>query len=102
MVFLLLCKEEGSSTVFAITDRRDMGLYEVPLFMSLRSFWMRTMLVNFHMCGIMLLFRAILNMLMRNASPRRSMCFMCPMFSLSGPCELLFYLFLLPLGPELW
>ena len=30
----LVCKEEGSS-VFAITERRDMGLYEVPLSMSL-------------------------------------------------------------------
>ena len=31
---LLLCKEEGSSPVSAITERRDMGLYEVPLSMS--------------------------------------------------------------------
>ena len=32
------------------------------------------------------------------------MCFMCLIFSLSGPCELLFcfVLFLLPLGPEKW
>ena len=28
---LLLCKEEGSSPVSAITERRDMGLYEVAL-----------------------------------------------------------------------
>ena len=35
LVCLLLCKEEGSSSVSAITDRRDMGLYEVPLSMSL-------------------------------------------------------------------
>ena len=32
---LLLCKEEGSSPVSAITERRDMGLYEVPLAVSL-------------------------------------------------------------------
>ena len=32
-VCLLLCKEEGSSPVSAITERRDKGLYEVPLFM---------------------------------------------------------------------
>ena len=30
LVCLLLCKEEGSSPVSAITERRDMGLYEVP------------------------------------------------------------------------
>ena len=32
-----------------------MGRYEVPLFMSVLGFGMGTMLVNFHMCGIMLL-----------------------------------------------
>ena len=31
LVYLLLCKEEGSSPVSAIIERRDMGLYEVPL-----------------------------------------------------------------------
>ena len=34
--------------------------------------------------------RAVFNMLVRNASPRRYMCFRCLMFSLSGPYELLF------------
>ena len=34
-----------------------MGLYEVPL--SLLGFGIWTMLANFHMCGIMLLLRAI-------------------------------------------
>ena len=47
---LLLCKEEGSSPVSTITVRRDMGLYEVPLFMLV--FGMESMLANFHMCGI--------------------------------------------------
>ena len=36
------------SSVFAITERRDMGLYEVPLFVSLLGFGIGTMLVNFH------------------------------------------------------
>ena len=31
-------------------------------------------------------------MLVRNASPRGPMCFRCLVFSLSGPCELLFLL----------
>ena len=48
-------KEEGSSPVYAITERRDMDLYEVPLSISLLGFWMGTMLANFHMCGIMML-----------------------------------------------
>ena len=68
-------------SVFVINQRRDMGLYEVPLL----GFGIRTMLANFHMCGIMLLLRAVLNMLVRNTSPRRPLCFRCLMFSLSGP-----------------
>ena len=39
----------------AITDRRDMGLYEVPLSMSLLGFGMGIMLANFNKCGIILL-----------------------------------------------
>ena len=35
---------------------------------------------------------AILNILVRNVSPRGPMCFMCLIFSLSGPFELLFLL----------
>ena len=31
-----------------------MGLYEVPLSVSLLGFGMATMLANFHMCGILL------------------------------------------------
>ena len=62
-----------------------MGLDEVPLSVSLLGFGMRTMLANFHMCGIMLLLRAVLNKLVRNASPSGPMCFRCLIFSLSGP-----------------
>ena len=39
----------------AITERMDMGLYEVPL--SKSCFGMGYMLANFHMCGIMLVLR---------------------------------------------
>ena len=42
------CKEEGSSPVPAITERRDMGLYDVPLSVSLLGFGIGTMLANFH------------------------------------------------------
>ena len=40
LVCLWLCKEEGSSPVSAITEKRDFG--------------MGTMLTNFYMCGMML------------------------------------------------
>ena len=80
-----------------------LGMYEISLCMSLLGFGMGTMLANFHMCGIMLLLTAVLNMLVRNTSPREPVCFRCLMFSWSGSCELLFlYFVLLPLGPELW
>ena len=36
------------SSVFAITEKRDMGLYEVPLFVSSLSFGIGTMSANFH------------------------------------------------------
>ena len=41
----------------------------------------------------MFLLRAVLNILVRNASPRGPMCFRCLIFNLSGPCELFFTLF---------
>ena len=47
------------SSVFAITERRDMGLFDVLLSMSLLGFWLETMLANFHICGIMLVLREI-------------------------------------------
>ena len=48
MVCLLLCKEEGSFPVSAITERRDMVLYEVLLSVSLLGLGIGTMLANFH------------------------------------------------------
>ena len=41
-----------------------------------------------HMYGIMLLLRAVLNVLVKNANQRGSMCFRRLMVSLSGPVEL--------------
>ena len=58
----------------------------------LLGFGMGNMLVTFHMCGIMLVLSTVLNIIMRNASPRGPMCFRHLMFTLSGPCELLFLL----------
>ena len=60
-----------------------MDLYEVPFSMSLLGFGMGTMLAKFHVGGIMLVLRAVFNMLVINASPIGPMCFRCLMFSLS-------------------
>ena len=38
----------GVFGMFAITERRDMGLYEVPLSVSLLGFGIGTMLANLH------------------------------------------------------
>ena len=92
LVCLQLCKEEGSSPVSVITERRDMGMYEVPLSVSLLGFGIGTMLANVHMCGIMLVLKAVFNMLVRNARPRGYMCLRCQIFNLSRLCELLFLL----------
>ena len=54
LVCLQLCKEIALLQCFAITERRDMDLYEVPLSMSLLGFGMGTMLANLHVCDIML------------------------------------------------
>ena len=64
----------------------------MSLSIPLLGFGMGTMLANFHVCGIMLVLRAVFNMLVGNACPRGFMCSRCLMFSLSGPCELLFVL----------
>ena len=80
-----LCKKDDSSPVSAITVRMNMGMYEVPLPLSLFGFGMGTMLANFHVWYYV-------GVKSRNASPRGPICFMYLMFSLSGPCELLFLL----------
>ena len=70
--------------MFEITDMMDMGLY---LCLCWFLGW-GIMLANFQMCGIMLLLRAVLYMLVRNVSTRGPMYFSYLMFSLSEPCEL--------------
>ena len=78
-------KKASISSIFAITERMCMGMYEVPMSMYLFGFVMGTMLANFHVCGIMLVLRTVFNMLVGNASPKGTMCFKCLIFSLSGP-----------------
>ena len=60
------------SSVLEIIERRDMGLYEVPLSMSLLDFGIGIMLANFHMCGIMLVLRAVFNMLFEECESKRA------------------------------
>ena len=47
-MFAVMYGRRFFSSVFAITERRDMGLYEVPLFVSLLGFGIGTMLASFH------------------------------------------------------
>ena len=47
-MFAVTCGRRLFSCIFAITERRDMGMYEVPWFVSLLGFGIETMLVNFY------------------------------------------------------
>ena len=47
------------SSVFEITERKVLSLYEVPLSMCLMGFGMGTMSANFHVCGIVFVLRAV-------------------------------------------
>ena len=90
---LLLCKEAGSS-VFAITERMYMGLYEMPLSMSLLGFGVGTMLDNIHVCGIIVVLRVFFNMLVRNASPIWPMCFRCLICQYLVSCYFILFCFI--------
>ena len=69
----------------AITERRDMGLYERPLSVSLLDFGIWTMLANFPCVRYYVFIKSSLNILVRNVSQRGPMCFRCLIFNLSGP-----------------
>ena len=53
LYFCCYVRKKALLQCLAITKMRDMGLYEVPMSMSLLGFGMVTMLATFHMCGIM-------------------------------------------------
>ena len=53
------------SSVFAITERNEMGLYDVHMFMSLLGFGIAMMFANSHVGGMMFLFSAMLYILVR-------------------------------------
>ena len=95
LVCLRLCKEECSSSVSLPLLRA------VLLSMSLLGFGMGTMFANFHMCGIMLVLRAVFNMLVRNASPRGLLCLGTSCLICQDVVSWYFCFVLLSLGPEL-
>ena len=83
------------SSVFAITYRRDIDLYDVPMLMSLLGLGTGMILANFYTCGILLLLSAALSMFVRYFSPSLPMCLSCFMMMLSGPVEFLFLMLLI-------
>ena len=86
MMLFVMYGSSVFSDVFAITERSEMGLYDMPMFMSLFGFGIGMMLSSFH--GMMLLFSDVLYML-ASIGP---ICLRYMMLTLSGPVELLFLL----------
>ena len=77
-----------------------MGLYEMHLSMSLLGFGMWTMFANFHMCGIMLLLRAVDR---EKYESKRAYVFLVSLYLVCHDLvSCYFCVVLLPLGPELW
>ena len=73
-----------------------MGLYEVSFSMSLLGFGMEIMLINFYVCCIVLLLRAVFKL-------QEDLCVLCACCLVChDPVSCIFYFVLLPLGPELW
>ena len=68
MLFVMYVSSVFSS-VFTITERSEMCLYDVPMLMSLFGFVICMMFASFHVCGMMLLFSDVLYMLVRYARP---------------------------------
>ena len=86
-MFCVIYGRIAFSSVFAITVRSDIGLYNVPMLMSLLGVGTGIMLANFHTCGILLL-SAALYMFVRYFSPSLPMYLRCFMLMLSGLVEL--------------
>ena len=70
----------------AITERRDMGLYEVLL--SVSGFGIGTMLANFHVGGMFFVKSSFKHTRDECESKRAYVYFRCLIFNLSGPCKL--------------
>ena len=76
LVCFLLYKEVGSSPVsLQLLKGGIRSCMRCPCLCLCWGLGWGTMLANFHMCGIMLVLRAVFNINIRNASPRGPMCF---------------------------
>ena len=53
-VLYIVCDVLKNALVVAITERSEMGLYELPMFTSLLGIVMGIMFGNFNVCGMML------------------------------------------------
>lgn len=83
------------SSVFAIGDSRDMGLYDVPFAAGLFGLRIGTILASFQICGIVFVFSELLYSFVRYVVASGPRCFRCFMLMLSAPVELLFLLALI-------
>ena len=79
------------SSVFAIGERSEMGLYEAPWLWSLFGFGIGMMLASFQARGMMFVLSASLYMLVKYVTALGPRCFRCCMFMLSGPSERLVF-----------
>ena len=73
LMFVMFCVIYGRitfSSVFAITENRDIGLYDVPML----GLGTGMMLANFHTCGILLSLSVALYMFVRYFSASLPMC----------------------------
>ena len=92
MVCFQLCKEEGFSPLSMQLLRGGIWACMRALVYVFVGFWDGDYVIQVPYVWYYVSVRAVFNILVRNASPRGSMCFRCQMYSLSGPCELLFLL----------
>ena len=95
LVCLLLCREEGSSSVL-ITERRGIGLYEVPLSVSLFGF--EIVYVSQLPCVRYYVFvKSSFKHTREECESKRAYVFRCLMFNLSGLVNCNFFYGLLDL-----
>ena len=82
------------SGALTITWIIEMSLYELS--MCLLVFDMGIISTNLNVCGMMLLFSALLYILVWYVNPRGPKCFLCVMVNLSEPVELFLPCFISP------
>ena len=94
-MLVVMCGSSIFSSVFAIGESSEIGLYEVPMQRSLFGFGMGIILASFQICGMVFRFRARFNVSVRNWMASGPRCLRWRILMLSGPVELLFALLLI-------